>query len=100
MAGRSAALEIAEKAFNRMDTKGDGKVNQRKVIQAASPVSLIPEKLKGGDLAAVKKHFDEIFKQYDDDGDHQISKAEWIQKIGDVFDSVIARLIASDSSGK
>ena len=94
-AGRVAALEQAEKAFNDMDINGDGEVTQHEVLQAASPGATIPENLTGGDLEAVKKQFDEMFLQFDADGDGKIQKAEWIAKMGEVFDNVVAGLIAA-----
>ena len=94
-AGRVAALEQATKAFDDMDLNSDGEVTQREVLQAASPGASIPENLTGGDMEAVKKQFDEMFAQFDADGDGKIQKAEWVTKMGEVYDSVVLSLIAS-----
>ena len=81
---RAQALEHCGQLFDDADTNGDGTLDRAEMIGQASAQFSGSEEEKQAEI-------DAILAQFDTDGDGKISKAEWLDFFGKLFDALIEK---------
>ena len=91
-AARAEALQHAEIAFEKADKNGDGVIDKEEALkiidQADSSFNTSKNSISSEER---KMKVDEFFRSFDEDGDQNITKGEWIRFYGKLFDSVIQK---------
>ena len=82
---RAEAIEEAQTAYDKLDTNGDGHIDRDELIAHA--------KAAGAKLGAggSDQDVDQFFQTFDSNQDGVVSKEEWLDFFGKLFDDVIQK---------
>ena len=85
---RAEALKHAENAFEKADVNGDGVIDKDEAMKIIDQAEGL--KVSSLDTDEQRKFkVEEFFRSFDEDGDQNITKGEWIRFYAKLFDSVI-----------
>ena len=87
-AKRAEAIAEARAAYEKLDTNGDGHIDRDELKAHATAAGA---KLTGGQSDA---DIDTFFQTFDANNDGVVSKEEWLNFFGNLFDEVIKKGIA------
>ena len=86
---RAEALKQAEDGYSKLDTNGDGVIDRDELKAMAKEAG---QSLTGGQMEA---KIDEFLSTFDQNNDGVVSKQEWLDFFGNLFDAVIAQGLSS-----
>ena len=86
---RAEALKQAEDGYAKLDTNGDGVIDRDELKAMAKEAG---QNLTGGQMEA---KIDEFLNTFDSNNDGVVSKQEWLDFFGNLFDAVIAQGLSS-----
>lgn len=82
---RAEALRDATIAFESIDVNKNGNIDYKEAEKLLKTSSSLDSLATG----KIEKKFDAFFKSFDEDGDAKISKNEWLNFYGKLFDQII-----------
>ena len=89
---RAEALKQAEDGYAKLDTNGDGVIDRDELKAMAKEAG---QNLTGGQMEA---KIDEFLNTFDANNDGVVSKQEWLDFFGNLFDAVISQGLSSWSN--
>ena len=84
---RAQAIRDAAIAFDKLDINGDGTINYEEAELFIEQG--LQQSQDENDKQLKKDKLIEFFKTFDEDGDHEITKEEWLGFYAKLFDSII-----------
>ena len=83
---RADAMRDAAIAFEKLDTNSDGNID----LSEAEKLIEQQSNFMGDDFTvSAKTKLDAFFKSFDEDGDRNVSKKEWLRFYGRLFDDIV-----------